>query len=281
MVTGETGMNVLTDGPFRIGTVLSKSLGILRNNIVLFTSLGGIAYALEILVAAMFEGIDAGPARPIGAQYRGVFAAQLTTTNTSTLSAATILYVVLHQLTGRPVGVGEVIAAIFSRFLPLMGIALLSFLAFIAAPLLIFIITTLSNTEYLFVDLSTSGEIALIGLLYAPGLILLTLWYVAIPVCVRERRGSFQSVSRSNALIKGARFKLFAFLVLQLALSRISVGLPEAIGSFVGYWGQIAVQFALASLYYAFAGTLIGVVYYELLVEKQGFDSNRVAAVFD
>jgi hypothetical protein len=115
-----------------------------------------------------------------------------------------------------------------------------------------------------------------------PGLILLVLWYVAIPVCMVERRGLFQSLSRSSALTKGARFKLLAFLILEFALDYIGGTLiPDAVGAFAGYWGQTAVQFALLSLQYAFMGVLTAVIYYELLTEKQGFEPERIAAVFD
>jgi hypothetical protein len=274
MVGDETGMSAFTGGAFRIGTVLSTSLRLLRRNIVLFTALAGMACVPEFLVAAISE-LDS-EAYEVGALLQEWLPNQIATAIMSTLSTAIILHLVLHQVAGRPVRAGEALAATLSRLPPLLGFALLSKLVLIGPFFLLLVFPSFT------LALSMTSIFNAVLILLIPGLILLTMWFVAIPVCVMERRGLFQSVIRSNALTKGVRFKLFAFVILDFALGYISGTLaPDAVSAFTGYWGQIAVQFALVSLHYAFMGVLTAVIYYELLTEKQGFDPGRIAAVFD
>jgi hypothetical protein len=275
MVGDRIGADVLAGGGFRIGTVLSKSLGLLWRNIVLLTALAGMAFAVEFLIAAMSGDVDY-ETDEVNAALRAMLQEHLANAIVSTLSTAIILYLVLHQMIGRPVRVREALAATLSRLAPLLGVALLYRLALIGPFVLLFATSTL-----LLVIPMTDIYVSVL-ILMTPGLILLVLWYVAIPVCVMERRGLFQSLRRSSALTKGARFKLLAFLILEFALNYIGGTLiPDAVGAFAGYWGQTAVQFALSSLQYAFTGVLTAVIYYELLTEKQGFEPERIAAIFD
>jgi hypothetical protein len=275
MVGDAMRMTVLRGGAFRIGTVLSTSLRLMRRNIVLFTAIAGLAYAPELLIGAISEEVDFETA-DAGVLLRALLPSEITTAIMSTLSTAIIVHLVLHQAIGRPVRVGEAIAATLSWLSSLIAVALLSRLALILPLLLIF-------TSLAFLLVLSAMNIFVAALIFStPSLILLTMWYVVIPVCVMERRGPFQSVSRSNALTKGARAKLLVFLILEFALAYIAGNFaPNAVSAFTGYWGQIAVQFALVSLYYAFTGVLTAVIYYELLTEKQGFAPEQIAAVFD
>lgn len=59
-------------------------------------------------------------------------------------------------------------------------------------------------------------------LLIVPGLILLTIWAVVVPVCVLERPGVFASFGRSRDLVRGHGWSVFGALVLAWL---ISVGL--------------------------------------------------------
>ena len=51
-------------------------------------------------------------------------------------------------------------------------------------------------------------------LLIVPGLILMTLWAVIIPVIVLENKGVFESFGRSQQLVKGHGFSVFGIIVL-------------------------------------------------------------------
>jgi hypothetical protein len=104
-------------------------------------------------------------------------------------------------------------------------------------------------------------------LLIVPGLVLLTLWSLVIPVIVLERAGVMESFGRSRELVRGHAWRVFAIVVLlgiaQAVVSGIlRSALDDVAGSFAGY--------ALGDL---LANTLIGpvsaiaiaVIYFELV----------------
>ena len=281
MAGAETEMSVLADGPFRAGTVLARTLSLLGRNIVPFLLLAAIARVPEFLTEEMMKNSGVGAGSGIGALVRPLLPSAIVTAVMSTLSTATILYLALNQMAGRPARIGEAIAATGVQLVPLLGISLLSLLGVFGIPLLIFVLSS-TLLPFLFL-LPAAGTVILMLIALTPGLILLVMWYVAVPVCLLEQRGVFQSLRRSSALTKGARLKLLMLVVLELALSYASGALgPDAVSSFLGVWGQFAVQFLLVSLHYAFTGVLAAMVYYELRMEKQGFDPvRRIAEIFD
>jgi len=78
-------------------------------------------------------------------------------------------------------------------------------------------------------------------LLIVPGLVLITWWAVIIPVIVLEQVGTFDSFSRSRALVRGFDFQVFGvivltyllFLAFAIVLAIILAPLSEEISSFV------------------------------------------------
>lgn len=60
----------------------------------------------------------------------------------------------------------------------------------------------------------------MIGLVFliVPGVILYVMWSVAVPALVEERRGVFGSFGRSRDLTRGARWKVFAVLLVVLVV---------------------------------------------------------------
>jgi hypothetical protein len=118
-----------------------------------------------------------------------------------------------------------------------------------------------------------AGLLAAVGigigflLLIVPGLVLLTLWSLVIPVIVLERSGVLASFGRSRELVRGHAWRVFAIVVLlgiaQAVVSGIlRAALDDVAGSYLGY--------ALGDL---LANTLIGplsaiavaVIYFELV----------------
>jgi hypothetical protein len=108
-------------------------------------------------------------------------------------------------------------------------------------------------------------------LLIVPGLVLLTLWSLVIPVIVLERAGVLESFGRSRELVRGHAWRVFAIVVLlgiaQAVVSGIlRSALDDVTGSFAGY--------ALGDL---LANTLIGpvsaiaiaVIYFELVRARE------------
>lgn len=77
-------------------------------------------------------------------------------------------------------------------------------------------------------------------LLIVPGLILLTLWAVIIPVIVLENKGVFDSFARSQQLVRGHGFSVFGIIVLTFlilvafgwVLSLLLSPLPDGVARF-------------------------------------------------
>lgn len=104
-----------------------------------------------------------------------------------------------------------------------------------------------SSAAPFIVPLLLAGILAGIGvaigfvLLIIPGLFLITIWAVIVPVIVIERRGVIESFGRSRELVRGSGWQVFGVIVvLFLALFLIRALLQAVIGgisdeSFVGY----------------------------------------------
>jgi hypothetical protein len=76
-------------------------------------------------------------------------------------------------------------------------------------------------------------------LIIVPGLILLTIWAVAVPVTVIERPGVFEAFRRSRRLVQGHGWQVFGVLVILFLIQAVATAILVAIfiglGSFVGY----------------------------------------------
>jgi uncharacterized membrane protein len=81
-----------------------------------------------------------------------------------------------------------------------------------------------------------------LGLVTVPGLYLLTIWAVVMPVIVIERSGAFTAFERSRRLVRGYGWQVFGTLVLLfailillgLALGNFFVTLPDAVRGGLG-----------------------------------------------
>jgi hypothetical protein len=108
-------------------------------------------------------------------------------------------------------------------------------------------------------------------LLVVPGLILLTIWAVAIPVTVLERPGILEAFGRSRELVKGNGWNVFGVLVvlflIQFVVTLILVAIFIGIGDFVGYAiGSLIATVLIAPL----TGIAATVLYLELRRIREG-----------
>ena len=78
-------------------------------------------------------------------------------------------------------------------------------------------------------------------LLIVPGLILITIWAVVVPVIVVERAGVFEAFGRSRELVRGNGWRVFGVIVVLFLVAIVFGGLVRGIiggltdESFVGY----------------------------------------------
>lgn len=123
-------------------------------------------------------------------------------------------------------------------------------------------------------------------LLLVPGIILGTMWSVAIPALIVEKRGVFASLKRSRDLTRKHRWKIFAlFLIYIIAYFAVYFA--------VAGLGGAAFAAAEYSLVTIMASTIVGLlssivasaglasIYVELRSVKDGVGPQELATVFD
>lgn len=113
-----------------------------------------------------------------------------------------------------------------SRFFPLLMVYLIIFGSLLTSIIVISIFVVVIWQVFFGIWLSTTW-LVLIGtaLLAAPGLALVTIFWVVAPVVVIEQRGVFMSFRHSVELTKGNRWKILGILALALVGCSLIVGL--------------------------------------------------------
>lgn len=108
-------------------------------------------------------------------------------------------------------------------------------------------------------------------LLIVPGLYLMTIWALIVPVIVLERVGAFESFSRSRQLVSGYGMNVFGVIVLSILLLMV-VGivlglllsaLPDAVESFLSSIISGAVTGPFSAL-------VVTILYFRLKAAKEG-----------
>jgi len=170
------------------------------------------------------------------------------------ITQAIVLHVAFQDMRGQSVSLIEAVRSAVRRLLPLVGLTICIGIA-IAVGFLLLIV---------------------------PGLILITMLYVAYSVCIVERLGVFASMERSSALTKGHRWVIFGTWLLLAIAGAILGAVVSALVGLTGNTGLVmAGSLAWSGLASAF-GIIFGVgVYHDLRVAKEGIDIRQLAAVFE
>jgi uncharacterized membrane protein len=169
---------------------------------------------------------------------------------------ATLVYGSIQVLRGRQVTIGECLSQGLKRLGAVLGVAILSGIGIVLGMFLLFV----------------------------PGLILATMWAVAVPAAVVEERGVTASLSRSQELTSGRRWRVFGVYLLTLLILIVGglvfegvtavVTSLNSLTSIVGTW-------IFSALVQAFNACLIATLYYYLRREKEGVEIDQIATVFD
>lgn len=252
-----TAATRFTEGDFRVGRVLTRAFSVLSRRFLPFFVVTFVAFAPLILVqrASMSAEIDPDLAIPDQAlMVLGLsFVLAMAQMIVSTFSSAVILHGAFQDMRNRPVNLVESLKVALRRFLPLLG------LAFLVALLV------------------------LLGfaLLIIPGLILYTMWFVAVAACVVERTGPWRSMRRSRELTKGHRWKIFGVALLLILFSLVNRALRFVLISTGSETLALIGGMIWVAISYAFSSVVIAVSYYELRAAKEGIDIEQIASVFD
>jgi uncharacterized membrane protein len=241
-----------TEGDFRVGRVLSRAISVLARHFLTFFIVTFVAFAPLIVLQQPTASAESDPAQALATAGVSLLLLMLMMV-LSMLSSAVILHGAFQDMRNRRVNLAESLKVGLRRFLPLMGLAFLVALLVILGFILLFI----------------------------PGLILYTIWFVAVAACVVERTGAWTSMRRSRELTKGHRWKVFGVVLLLLLLSLVNpllqLVLSAAGGETLALIG-ISIWTAIGS---AFSSVVIAVTYYELRAAKEGIDIEQIASVFD
>jgi hypothetical protein len=234
--------------PFRVGVALSKTFSIFSSRLGSFLLLAFVPLipVLAVILMVLVEPQRVGP----GTGALGGLSALLTFV-LGIVAQATALYGAFQQMGGKPFSIGDSLSVGFRRALPVIGVALLSGLGISLAAILFVI----------------------------PGIIVACMLYVAVPVCVIEKAGVFESLNRSGVLTRGYRWQIFGLLALVTIAAFIG-------GIVVGWLGGVVLWARLLSFGWqivttAFGAVLVAVVYHDLRVAKEGIDIDSLANVFD
>ena len=249
---------------FMIGDVLGRTFSILGRNFVPFFVLSAIAMLPQLFfllsgptAAGYFSRTGSGVAAGTG----NLFLPLVVGFVLRLLTQAVIVHAAFQDMRGRPVSVGESLRVAISRLLPILGVIIVVGLGVFAASLALIV----------------------------PGIILMLMWYLALPVCVVEQTGVTASLSRSAQLTKGHRWKILGLILLVLigggivggVIGAVIGGLLGAMGTTVGVIALGLIQYIVQALLAVFYSILVIVLYRDLRVAKEGIGTEQIAAVFD
>ena len=238
-------------GDFRVGAVIGRSRSMLWRHFPTFLVLGVIASS-PILLPAFTQTAEPADEEILGdLLWTTLLIAPLVLFGT--IGQAVVIHATFQDMRGGSIRSVESLNVILRGLWPLIGLALASLLTLLGLMLII-----------------------------VPGLILWTLWFVALPACIVERIGPWTSLRRSRELTRGHRWKVLGLAVLLM------------IGTFVGSWVieswvtaatnhivGVASELMWNGVWTAFTGITTIVTYRDLRLAKEGTDIEQIAGVFD
>ncbi len=240
---------------FRVGSILGRSFSVLIKNIVPFGLLAIILFLPNTLFNIYVT--NGGPAANSLFSIAGAIGSIIGTLLSYLLTAA-LVYGTFKSLKNEPAGMGDILSKGLSTMLPVFGVALIT------------------------------GIAVGIGffLLIIPGIVLLTMLYVVVPVAVIERPGVFASISRSIELTKGFRLRILGLVVLLYILIFVPAAMLGFVFSDEFLAGNISPGYLIASLIpsaliTALSSVVVTIAYHDLRAVKEGADVTQLAAVFD
>lgn len=228
---------------FSVGSILSRTWRILLKKPFLFWGLTLMGTLVPAIVESLYPGSPSVN-----------FAMRVLAMMLSLIFTGAIVYAAFRTLRGEPVSIGESISRGMARFAPLFGASLLASLGILVGSLLLIV----------------------------PGLILMCVWSVIIPVCVVERLGVMDSMRRSAVLTRGYRWPIFALLLISIVFSVLVVWLVTFCAALFGNLLVLGIVMAVATaIPGAFQSVLTALIYYELRGVKEGVSLDNLANVFD
>ena len=236
---------------FRVGLVVGRSLAMLRRQFFKFLA-RAFAASLPPLLIAVYPPKAGQLFTP---DYELLLLGVVTlTVLLFAICQPAIIYGAFQAMRGRDFHIGDSLRKSLERLMPVIGVSVLMLVLIMIGSLLLLV----------------------------PGLVLWTMFLVAVPVCMVERLGPVQSLRRSAELTKGNRWRLFGmFLLLAIVVSAIRFALSGILvavgGRLVASIGEVAFDAVATS----FELVVFAVAYHDLRVAREGLDIEQIAGLFD
>jgi hypothetical protein len=238
------------DREFSVGSVLSNSFGVWLANLIPFTLIGLLVYSPLIALQAL--AVAAAP-DPSMARLSAALVQLLSNVASFVLTGA-LTYGAIQQLRGRRGGFFECVGVGLRRFFPILSVGFLMALCIFGGMFLLVI----------------------------PGLVVMCMLWVAVPVAVVEKPGVLASLRRSRELTDGYKWPIFWLNVLLIA---VNVGATFVLTLYF----LAGVDSSKADLWLtllllplsSFWAVTAAVGYHDLRLVKEGVDVAALASVFD
>ncbi|MEO0398939.1 MAG: glycerophosphoryl diester phosphodiesterase membrane domain-containing protein [Pseudomonadota bacterium] len=241
---------------FKIGDVANRTIGAVSRNFAVFSLLSLVLVGVPTFVITVSQmGVASGDPSAFGI---AAVIALIVNFATAYILQGAIIHGAVVDFNGARASFGDCLSTGLKNALPLVAIAILMGLGLMLGLLL----------------------------LVVPGVILLVMWIVAVPVQVVENSGITESFGRSQELTKGNRWKIFGlvvvYFILAVVLSMI-VMLPAGLVGATGEGTLIVALFQVVStvLSAVVSATGVSAVYYELRKAKEGVGAEALAQVFE
>jgi uncharacterized membrane protein len=242
-----------------IGRVVRDTFGVIRAKPVTLVALA----VLSGLVSALNSYVNISRVRGGGAVslfWGGPLIMFVLVSLTAGFVLSAQMYVTVRELEGASTSTSDVVRHGLRRMLPTIAILLIWSIAVGLASILLFV----------------------------PGAILATLWFVALPAGIMEP-GPMRAFGRSRALTKGNRWRLFGLsLIILIVLLLLEGILFGAVGGIRGYFTAMQSGGVLIIGLIGIIGVIFGVLLnvglgatYVQLRELKGGGSEGVARVFE
>lgn len=234
---------------FSIGGILQRGVEVLSQNFATFGTLSALFMLLPfvsgVAMGNHFE-VD-GTVSVFAIGSLAMLWVMLYFLLFATLTHATICY-----LRGTPARISESLSWALGVLFPVIGITIIA----------------------------TIGTGLGVILLLIPGLVLMTMWWVAVPAAVVEQTGIIESLRRSGELTRGYRWKVFGVIIFiyigQFALDRLTNVVLAAAPIF-----SLVVNFLVMAAITAYFAVVTAVCYHDLRAIKDGVGIQDIAQVFD
>lgn len=210
--------------PVRPGSIISRSLEIYGDQVAVLIPAALVVFAIEAVVALVLRGVLA------------ILAALVALIASSFYNGMVVELVRDVQDGRRDSSAGDLFRAVGPVVLPLIAVSILSSIGIAIGFVLIII----------------------------PGLILMTIWSVVVPVTVLERPGVFAAFGRSRALVRGFGWQVFGVLVVIILLVIVVGIVVGLITSSLGDVGQTIASWVVNVITAPLAALLTSVLYFAL-----------------